>query len=357
MLSWLPRRYSHTFSMGFSSGAYGGSRRRVMFSGTRSRPPGRCQPAPSQTSTAWACVPTCLLISAKCSVMASWLARGMTMAAPTARAGQMAPNREALWRRQSRTRAGREPRGAHTEDKVPCWPTRASSWNQTSMVLPAASGGRASATRPAKFFICLLCRRVRLRVKGPRLQARHAQAAQQLAHCALVQRHRETRLDLRPQVHAAPPDHAVRLQVRPSQDQALQFPHLLSRQRRRAALVADIAQARNAVCVVAVNPVPQGLPVHAASLGRQGSWLPVQHHRQRQQPAGLLGIGRPRCRRTKPCAVQLRPRDRNRYHATHPEIDYGAYELTFTATWESHRSTSGPVGIIRGLARTIEKPS
>ena len=135
------------------------------------------------------------------------------------------------------------------------------------------------------------------------------------------------------------------VRIRPSQDQALQFPHLLSRQRRRAALVADIAQARNAVCVVAVNPVPQGLPVHAASLGRQGSWVPVQHHRQRQQPAGLLGIGRPRCRRTKPCAVQLRPRDRNRYHATHPEIDYGAYELTFTATWESHRSTSGPVGI------------
>lgn len=106
--------------------------------------------------------------------------------------------------------------------------------------------------------------------------------------------------------------------VRPSQDQAFQFQHLLGQQRRRAALVADIAQACNTVLVVAVNPVPQGLPVHAASLGRQGSWVPVQHQRQRQQPPGLLGIGRPRRRRTKPCAVQLRPRDRNRPHATHP---------------------------------------
>ena len=31
-------------------------------------------------------------------------------------------------------------------------PTRASSWNQTSIGLPVAGGGRASATRAAKFF-------------------------------------------------------------------------------------------------------------------------------------------------------------------------------------------------------------
>ena len=156
-------------------------------------------------------------------------------------------------------------------------------------------------------------------MKGPRLQARHAQAAQQLAHRALVQVHLETRLDLRPQVHAAPPDHAVLLQVRPSQDQALQLLHLLSRQRRCAALVAHVAQALNPMRIVAVNPVPQGLAVHAASLRRQQPRVPVQHHRQRQQPPGLLGIRQPRRRRTKPRAVQLRPRDRNRCHAAHPE--------------------------------------
>jgi hypothetical protein len=160
-----------------------------------------------------------------------------------------------------------------------------------------------------------------------------------------MQRHRDTRLDLRTQVHAAPPNHAVLLQVRPGQDQVLQFLHLLGRQRGRAALVADIAQALNPVRVVAVNPVPQRLAVHAASLRRQQPRMPVQHHGQRQQPPRLLGIGRPRRRRTKPHAVQLRPRDRNRCHAAHPEIDYGAHGLTSAATWESHESMSGPVGI------------
>ena len=46
--------------------------------------------------------------------MASLLTSGMTRAAPLARAGHVAPNREALSCRQSRARAGRDPMGAHT---------------------------------------------------------------------------------------------------------------------------------------------------------------------------------------------------------------------------------------------------
>ena len=104
----------------------------------------------------------------------------------------------------------------------------------------------------------------------------------------------------------------------PARTKALQLLHLLRRKRRRAALAADIAQALNTVRVMAVNPVPQRLAVHPARLRRQQAQMPVQHHRQRQQPTGLLGVRRPR-RRTKPRAVQLRPHDRNRCHAAHPE--------------------------------------
>lgn len=77
--------------------------------------------------------------------MASVLAAGMTTAAPTSRAGQTAPNREAESWRVSRTMAGREPAGAQTRVSLPFWPTRASSANQISVGLPAAESGKAAA--------------------------------------------------------------------------------------------------------------------------------------------------------------------------------------------------------------------
>ena len=41
---------------------------------------------------------------------------------------------------------------AQTRVSVPCWPTRASSWNQTSRGLPRAASGTAAATASRKFF-------------------------------------------------------------------------------------------------------------------------------------------------------------------------------------------------------------
>ncbi len=191
------------------------------------------------------------------------------------------------------------------------------------MGLPAASGGRASATRAAKFFICLLCRQVPLGVEGSRLQARQAQPPQQLAHRALVHLNLEPGLDPRLQVHTPPPDHAVLRKVRPDQDQGLQLLQLLAAQRRRAAAAGHVPQALNAVRVVAVDLVAQGLAVHPARLRRKQPGVPVQHHCQGQQPPRLPGVRRPRRRRAKPRAVQVAPRDRNRCHATHPESNTG----------------------------------
>ena len=51
-----------------------------------------------------------------------------------------------------RTARGREPVGAQMYSRLPCWPTRASSWNQISTGLPAAFAGKTSFSRVAKFF-------------------------------------------------------------------------------------------------------------------------------------------------------------------------------------------------------------
>jgi hypothetical protein len=79
-------------------------------------------------------------------------AAGSTSAAVAARAGQTAQKRWARSKRWSRGARGREPRFAQMRVSVPCWLTRASSWNQISSGLPRAAAGIASATAAAKFF-------------------------------------------------------------------------------------------------------------------------------------------------------------------------------------------------------------
>jgi hypothetical protein len=68
-----------TFSVGFSSGEYGGSGRRLMLPGTCNLPPGLCQAAPSTISTACAPGAICVAISARCgSWHACWRAPAPT---------------------------------------------------------------------------------------------------------------------------------------------------------------------------------------------------------------------------------------------------------------------------------------
>ena len=61
--------------------------------GTRSSPPGWCQPAPSRTTTACAPGAARALISARCRFMMAVLADGSTGLASIPRAGRTAPNR------------------------------------------------------------------------------------------------------------------------------------------------------------------------------------------------------------------------------------------------------------------------
>jgi hypothetical protein len=88
--SQLSRRYCQTFSVGLSSGDFGGNGSRLMLAGTASLLE-VCHPAWSSRTTACAPVPTAWEISARCIDMVVELQNGSTRPAPVPRAGQMAP--------------------------------------------------------------------------------------------------------------------------------------------------------------------------------------------------------------------------------------------------------------------------
>src|SRR3984885_4750120 len=87
----LARRNSQTFSIGLSSGEYGGRVTSVILEGTTISLLLACHPAPSQMSTACAPDATWARIVLRCSFIASVLAVPMTRAAPMRRPGQMGP--------------------------------------------------------------------------------------------------------------------------------------------------------------------------------------------------------------------------------------------------------------------------
>ena len=92
-----------------------------------------------------------------------------------------------------------------------------------------------------------------------------------------------------PQVDPPPAHHAVAVGVRPALDGRRQLGLLLGRQPRPAPRPGPVAQAGEALGVVAVHPVPERLPVHAGVPRRFLPRGPLQHQRQGEHPPG----GRP----------------------------------------------------------------
>lgn len=124
--SQLSRMNCHMFSTGLSSGDRAGKGIKVMLSGTVNLAV-VCQPAWSNSSTAWAPGATAREISAKCSSMASVVQRGSTRPAALPSAGQMAPKMYAERVRWSCAATGRVPRRAQRRVSLFFWPMRASS--------------------------------------------------------------------------------------------------------------------------------------------------------------------------------------------------------------------------------------
>ena len=126
LVPWCSRNQRHSRSTGLSSGECGGRNSGVIRRGHRSlgEP---CHPAPSRIITA-------------CSRRLSLLAAASRIACvifdqPVA--GSTAANTQIDFRPCWRTAVGRDPSSAHTAVGVPCWPNRASSWNQMRTLVRA----------------------------------------------------------------------------------------------------------------------------------------------------------------------------------------------------------------------------
>jgi hypothetical protein len=173
--------------------------------------------------------------------------------------------------------------------------------------------------------MCLLGCRVVRRVLRPHRQPPEAKPAQQRAHRPLGQPHLEARRDHRRKVSPSPAHHTMLRQVRALADQLCHNCLLFGQQPRLGAnLAASVRQARQTLGVVAVHPVPQGLPVHAAGACRIRARRALQNQGQRQHPA--YRIPRPRRFPAQIRRVVLFARDQHRHHdpPRYPSLDYAS---------------------------------
>ncbi len=171
---------------------------------------------------------------------------------------------------------GLEPLGAQMYVSVPFWPTRASSWNQSSINLPLALSGRTSATFAVKFF------------KNPPLKPDRIQDAPggrtggSIRSHAISCRCWSRRMTLHiPSPAIASDQCAASGQGRPSGDHDRSKPaHTVSSGRPRQGRV----DGPYAPCVEPVHPVPQCLTIHPRQPRRRLTAHPAQHICNRKHP-------------------------------------------------------------------------
>ena len=150
----------------------------------------------------------------------------------------------------------------------------------------------------------------------PGRQAHIAQFRQQLADRALVHRDAEQDLDLLLEIDAPPAHDTILVRIGAGLDKPGDLRLLLRAEPRLAAFRLAVGQTCDPLGVVAVHPVPQGLPVHATSLGRVCSVRPFQHQRNRQNPPRCSRILQPRALAAKLGRHHVQTRDRD----THPKL-------------------------------------
>jgi len=139
-----------------------------------------------------------------------------------------------------------------------------------------------------------------------------AELRQHLADRTFVQCDPEAPLEFVAQIDSPPAHYPMTSRIGTRLDQRGQISLLFGRQLRLGTRGLAIVQAAQALGVVAMNPVPQGLAVHAAGLGRRLAIHPVKHHRNSQHSPRRRSVLLAAGRRTKLRCRQIKPCDRNR---------------------------------------------
>jgi hypothetical protein len=134
-----------------------------------------------------------------------------------------------------------------------------------------------------------------------------AEPVQDLAHRALVVGDPEALGDQALQVDPPPAHEAMHGPVRADLDKLGQLGLLRDAEARWLALRPDVLQSIRTALVEAVDPVTQGLPVHAADACRVRPAHPVQDRGNRQQTTALVGVLRRGRQSTKRAGRKICP--------------------------------------------------
>lgn len=94
------------------------------------------------------------------------------------------------------------------------------------------------------------------------------------------------------EIGAAPADHAVFHRVRRRLHDLLQLRQLVWLEKGLATGTRPVKQSARPFRIIAVNPIPERLPVHSGHLGRIAPARAVKDRSKRQKAPGLIAIAR-----------------------------------------------------------------
>lgn len=189
----------------------------------------------------------------------------------------------------------------------------------------------------------------------PHRDVAEAAGVQQISDRALGHDHAEASLDRPLEIDTAPAHHPVRRHVWTRLDDPVELRPLRRAQQAGTCWARPIHQPCDAVHIVAVHPVPQGLSLHPGALRRRRARLAIQDGRDRKTAMGLGNTpARPR-RTPKILGRQIQACDR-KGHRTAPATQQDAQNHAKPSP--SFKNESGPaaVGIRRIQQATAELP-
>src|SRR5687768_4021870 len=218
---------------------------------------------------------------------------------------------------------------------------RASSWNQISMGLPWATPAKWAFSVVGKFFERCDGLPVLSRVAGTGADVAEPEPVQDLAHRALVIGHPEALGDEALQVDPPPAHDAMHGPIRTGLDELGQLGLLRGRQARRMALGPGVPQPVRAALVEAVNPVTQGLAVHAADARRICPTYPVQDRREGQKASALTGVLRGRGQSPEFTGRVVRSHAHRGWHGANPPRTMKSAQRVSRKTRESQAQAIG----------------
>jgi hypothetical protein len=153
----------------------------------------------------------------------------------------------------------------------------------------------------------------------PGLQPGKAHPAQHGVHAALTVVGAEMAPGQLADMQQAILDHTVTLDLRTVGDQGCQLREQLFGQQARPTGSGTVAQAFHTSFVEAVNPVPQGLPIHSADVGSLLTADAIEHRRQSQKPARNPTVPLQASLTSQVARRNVSP-DRNGHHPVPPQI-------------------------------------